>query len=197
VDPGDPVSHDNDTSYRRATQPQRGDLWYCATGKPAIGAVYASTANIRYKGTSGYTPGYSVGFYSGESLIGSVSFQSATADYANFADTETPSVSQVQAATFGVGYYTDGVNPTDSRVTSAWISLSYDPAEGTCILIWHWILPLLGSAIGMEHMPAIARVLWRQHGQGVPPEEYARVLRSLKEWRRPCYSPLRLSAVAT
>ncbi len=192
IDPGASVTHDDDTSYRQATQPSRGDIWYCATGKPVVEVVYASTANIRFRGV-GYTPGYSVGFFSAEALIGSYAAQSATGSYANLARSGTPTPSQVNASTFGIGWATTTDNPVSSRLTSAWIVLSYDP-PGACFMpLWSLIAGVLGSGIGLEHMPGIARFL-RTLGHGVPPEEFERALRSLKSWRRPRYSRLWLPA---
>ncbi len=194
IDPGASVTHDNDTSYRQATQPTRGDIWYCATGKPsAVATVYSSTASIRFRG-AGYTPTYSVGFYSAEAILGT-NQNGAPLDgtYSTLTKTATPSAAQVNAATFGIGWKTDSTNPVSSRVTSAWIVLNYDPPGGGFISIFSLVVGALGAGLGVEHMPGIARLL-RTFGQGIPPEEYGRAVDELRSWARPRFLDLGAAA---
>jgi hypothetical protein len=203
-DPGDPISHDNDTSYIQiGTVPGTNNQqsFYLNTGIPAaMAGVNQLDFKTRARNTD--TPGVEswYQFLRLGATEGSSSSQIMNLTYANHAELAIARPgggswvsSDFVANNLQGAVHVDAASTQTARMTSIWCVLDYQPVLGGLLLPFLWALGPL-SAVLFREMPMLARTVFRRTGNLITTtEEYLDAWRELREhtWPRFILPPTR------
>ena len=193
IDSGDPVSHDDATSYLTATGVNRQSFTVLTAGSPGIGAITSLTlksrdfdppgagarlaAFVRVNGVDGVDQEVTFGGTSAwvtrtvatnPLKSGSVALLAGDIKYSN--------------TNFQMGFLgtPDGTN---INMTTFWGELVYVQLGVGMVLQLGSLGPLV--AVGLSDLPGIAREVFLRTGQIITPDEYLSTWRELREWRWP------------
>jgi hypothetical protein len=191
-DPGDPISHDDDTTYVSTTvvAAQKTQSFYLNTGLPLnISEVDHLDYTVRTRKADS-PQAFIYSLLRLGSTEGSETYLELTASYANHARASIARpgggswvpgdfvANNLQGVFFaGSGY------PCIYRTTSVWCVLDYTPVLGGFIFHMLFMGPLI--ALGLHEMPALARALQRRTEFLIQPHEYERAWREWREHRFP------------
>ncbi|MGE0454452.1 MAG: hypothetical protein AB7O37_20610 [Vicinamibacteria bacterium] len=194
VDPGDPVSHDDGSTYIAVGAAPGGanlQSFYMNTGVPlmvdvlnvdffvrggmASAGVEALSGQLFRAGTGGVSPSSTAAYYSTFSSLAYARPGGGAWVKDDFA------VNNIQARVSV---------PTDSalaaRVTSIWVELTHTvPAAGLIALVFEVLGPL--AAVGLAEIPRLCRELATRRGVRLAPRERLTLWRELRAYSAPRY----------
>lgn len=190
VDTGDPVAHDDSTSYLTSNnQPQAFTL----TGKPSppfrVNSVKTGCRHIQLAGGPSAGARMRLGGVDSATLYHSAPGGSWTtpalvshARPGGGAWTDT----DIGAATLEMFFWNDVIGAS-AGFTSMWVELDYSTPGGFVFFMLS-VAPFVGAGLGLVHMPRLAAALARGGGGLLLPQEYAQALREWNAWRRPAFA---------
>jgi hypothetical protein len=192
TDPGDPISHDENTSYITAdtSAADKTQSVYLDTGLPLdISEVTQLDFTVRsLKSTAAES--YIYTFLRLGSTNGAEEYQTLTQSYADY---ERAAIARPGGGSWVKGDFVatnlQGVvrayngYPNTYRTTSIWCVLTYVPVVGGFVFHMLFMGPLI--ALGLHEMPALARALQRRTEFLIQPHEYERAWREWREHRFP------------
>lgn len=212
VDPGNPVSHDDETSYVRigtspGASPANRQSFFLDTGIPAaMDSVNSLSLNTRARSNGGVgvesyhhfiRTGTGGGALEGSDLDapGYIIYDAPGSTYRTFT---TATIPKPGGGSWGTGDIVAGnlqiilAVQFDSglqfRFTSTWVSLDYEapPAGsgGALIMMWSLLGPVFGAALLLSEMHAAADLAARR-GLILSPAEVRAAWVDSREWRRP------------
>lgn len=191
VRPGEPLSHDDATTFIQVLRVDTAKYSAAVGDKPAMAAVNGLKAGLRAQTQNNTNTAQVVNLFArlsstdgadlGFSGFGAWVSASPTAIARPGGGSWTPA--DIESSTLELGTYVstwEPTNPGEVNVTSMWYELDYDPAPGFLVFAIASILPPLVGGLLLREMPALSAELWRRRRIRLTSEELERAWR---EWR--------------
>ena len=190
VDTGDPVTHDDNSTYISNSQVNNRQS-FTLTPVPSIGVVNSVSVGSRMNAASASgNSGENYVYLSGSRTNGTSFTFDGTWRTQAAASVSRPgggswAPDDIPSTQMGVRYSAGA--PASCKVTSIWVVLDYyPPSGGFFFLLASWLPPVAG-ALDLAHMPRVAGELYRRTGTLLSPAEYGPAFREWNAWRRPAF----------
>lgn len=196
IDSGDPVAHDDDTTYLEqnhggATGNQDS---FTLTNKPPSGPPLTNPLRGGFRWKNDDSVSHDCGVFARLSAADAASNTNTQAGGGAYVTVAAAALARpgggswtmadIQSATLEMGWSMSVVPATlFPNITTLWFEADWDAGSGFVGLVFSIIGPLV--AVGLHEIPGIAAEVWRQTrcGMRIRPDEYLTLYREMRECR--------------